>query len=213
MSELLSIIDAMAAIDAHHLPSSVQLTNTEELIQARDQLDALIAARLQAMDVADVTVGECGRSTRSWLVEEQYRSPTEAGRMMAAARAMAVYPDLAAAFTAGDISAEHVRVILGCLRRLPPSQVEAMLPILVEAARGMDPVTLGQVVREMLLRAGADEDREAAQQRMYADRWARVSTTFGGMVHLEGMLDPESGRTLLAAGRGDDDRVPPTGRR
>ncbi|HEX3907091.1 MAG TPA: DUF222 domain-containing protein [Mycobacteriales bacterium] len=199
MSELLSVIDAMTAIDAHHLPGSFALTRMEELIEARDRLDGVIAQGLQAMDIADVTVGECGRTTRSWLVEDQRRSPREAGRMMGAARAMPFYPDLAAAFTAGDISAEHIRVILGCLRRLPPSQVETMLPILLEAARSMDPVMLGQVVREMLLRAAADEDREAAQQRMYADRWARVSTTFGGMVHLEGMLDPESGRTLLAA--------------
>ncbi|HEX3906393.1 MAG TPA: DUF222 domain-containing protein [Mycobacteriales bacterium] len=200
MSELLSVIDAMTAIDAHLLPSSVQLTVTEELIQAKDQIDALLASRLQAMEVAEVTVAECGRTTRGWLIEEQRRSPTEARRMMCAARAMPVYPDdLAAAFTAGDISADHVRVILGCLRQLPVDQVEAMLAILLEAARAMDPVTLGQVVREMLLRTGADEYREAAQQRMYADRWARFSTTFGGMVHLEGMLDPESGRTLLAA--------------
>jgi hypothetical protein len=28
MSELLSVIDAMAAIDAHQLPASVQLTDT-----------------------------------------------------------------------------------------------------------------------------------------------------------------------------------------
>ena len=199
MSELLSVIDAEAGIDAHQLPGSFALTRMEELIEARDRLDAVIAHGLQAMDVADVTVGECGRTTRSWLVEEVYRSPTEAGRMLAAARAMPVYPGLAAAFTAGDISAEHVRVILGCLRQLPAGQVDAALPILLEAARAMDPVTLGQVVRELLLRTGADESREAAQQRRYTDRWARISTTFQGMVHLEGMLDPESGRTLLTA--------------
>ena len=201
MSELLSVIDAMASVDAHALPSSVQLVDTEELIQARDRLDAVIARRLQAMDVTEVTVAECGRAIRSWLVEEMYRSPTEAGRMLAAARAMPVYPTLAAAFSAGDISAEHVRVILGCLRQLPhgTEQTAAHLQILLDAARAMDPVTLGQVVREILLRSGADEDREAAQQRRYADRWARFSTTFAGMVHLEGMLDPESGRTLLIA--------------
>jgi hypothetical protein len=155
MSELLSVIDAMAAIDAH-----------QQLIQARDQLDAVIAHRLQAMDVAEVTVAECGRTTRGWLVEEQYRSPVAARRMLAAARAMPVYPTLAAGFLAGDVSAEHVRVVLGALRRLPGEQVETMLAILLDAARAMDPVTLGVVVREMLLRSGADEDRQAAQERM-----------------------------------------------
>jgi hypothetical protein len=118
------------------------------------------------MDVAEVTVAECGRTTRGWLVEEQYRSPVAARRMLAAARAMPVYPTLAAGFLAGDVSAEHVRVVLGALRRLPGEQVETMLAILLDAARAMDPVTLGVVVREMLLRSGADEDRQAAQERM-----------------------------------------------
>jgi hypothetical protein len=67
MSELLSVIDAMTAIDAHHLPGSFALTRMEELIEARDRLDGVIAQGLQAMDIADVTVGECGRTTgRGW---------------------------------------------------------------------------------------------------------------------------------------------------
>lgn len=201
MSGLLSAIDAMAATDAHALPSPVLLVGAEELIEARDRIDALLARHLQAMDVTDVTVNECGRATRSWLVEEMRRSPTDARRMLAAARGMPAYPGLAAAFTAGDISSEHVRVILGCLRLLPTgaAETDADLDILLAAARSMDPVSLGAVVREILLRTGAEESREAAEQRRYADRWAAVSTTVFGMVHVEALLDPESGHTLLAA--------------
>jgi hypothetical protein len=40
MSELLSVIDDAAAVDAHHLPGSFALTRMEELIEARDRLDA-----------------------------------------------------------------------------------------------------------------------------------------------------------------------------
>jgi Domain of unknown function (DUF222) len=53
--------------------------------------------------------------------------------------------------------------------------------------------------RELRLRSGADEDAEAAAQRRYRDRWATVSSTFDGMMHLEAMLDPESAATLTAA--------------
>jgi hypothetical protein len=63
----------------------------------------------------------------------------------------------------------------------------------------VDPTTLGQVVREIRLRTGADEDREAAAQRMYADRWARTNMTVFGMIHFEAMLDPEAGRIVCAA--------------
>jgi hypothetical protein len=72
MSELLSVIDALAVLDVHGLPAPVLLMAVEELITARDRLDAVIARGLQALDVGDVTVIECGRQTRSWLVEEQH---------------------------------------------------------------------------------------------------------------------------------------------
>lgn len=42
MSELLSVIDAMTATDPHLLPSSALLIESEELIQAKDQIDALL---------------------------------------------------------------------------------------------------------------------------------------------------------------------------
>jgi Domain of unknown function (DUF222) len=199
VSELLSVIDATAAVDSHSLGAPGLIVALEELIQARDRLDALLAARLQAADVIQATVDECGRCTRGWLVEEMRRSPHEARRMLTVARAMPAYPSLAAAFGVGDVSAEQVRVILGCLRQLSPEAVPAATEILLEAARSMDPVTLGQVAREIQLRAGADESREAAAQRRYDSRWARVSATFQGMVHLKAMLDPEAGRTLLTA--------------
>jgi len=72
MSELLSVIDALAVLDVHGLPAPALLMAVEELITARDRLDAVIARGLQALDVGDVTVIECGRQTRSWLVEEQH---------------------------------------------------------------------------------------------------------------------------------------------
>jgi hypothetical protein len=199
MSELLSVIDATAAIDPHSLGSAGLVETLEQLYEARDRLDAVIAHRLQAADVIDATADECGRSTRGWLVEELRRSPAEARRSVFVARSLPIHPKVAAAFDAGDISAEHTRVIISCLRELHDAERDWATDVLVDAARSVDPMTLGQVIREIRLRTGLDETRDAAAQRMYADRWATTSTTVFGMIHLEAMLDPEAGRTLIAA--------------
>jgi hypothetical protein len=57
------------------------LDETETLLATRTPLDGLIAVRLQAADVRDVTVAECARTTRSWLVEDQHLSPAEASEI------------------------------------------------------------------------------------------------------------------------------------
>jgi hypothetical protein len=192
VSELLSVIDATAAIDPHTIGSA-------GLISARDRLDAVIASRLQAADAIQATVDECGRSTRGWLVEELRRSPTEARRSVFVARSLPAHPRVTVTFAAGDISAEHTRVIVGCLRELHGEDHEWATEVLLEAARSMDPTSLGQVIREIRLRTGVDEDRDAAAEPLYASRWARTTATVFGMNRLDAMLDPDAGRILVAA--------------
>lgn len=199
MGELFSVLDTLAADDVHSMPVPLLVSSTEMLLTARNRLDAEIARRLQASDIHEATVLECGRTTRSWLVEEQMLAPDEATRRMSVARSLPSHPTLAAAFVAGDISHDHVRTILGCLRKLPGHVTDVAETELTAAARHADPVSLGRLCREIRIRTGADEDAEAAAQRLYDSRWAAMSRTFEGTVHLEAMLDPESGAVLEAA--------------
>src|SRR5580692_1891120 len=111
MSELISALDGFAVTDVHHLPETVLLTETELLLETRNRLDGLIAVRLQAVDVRDVTVSECGRQTRSWLIEEQYLAPGEATRRMWVARRLPAHPMIADLLLAGRISHDHAHVI------------------------------------------------------------------------------------------------------
>jgi hypothetical protein len=180
VSQLLSVIDATAAVDPHTLGSAGLVETLEELHEARDRLDAVIARRLQAADAIDATADECGRSLRGWLVEELRRSPAEAKRAVFVARSLPAHPKVGAAFDAGDICFEHTRVIVSCVRELHGEPREWATDVLVEAARSVDPTTLGQVIRDIRLRTGIDEDREAAAQRLYGDRWARTSLTMFG---------------------------------
>jgi Domain of unknown function (DUF222) len=98
-------------------------------------IDAALSVSLQAMDVRQVTVNECGRTTRSWLVEDQRLGPTDAGQRMWVARHLPWYPDVHAAFTAGDINHEHVRVILAGLSATPDSPARSRRSRLVVVRR------------------------------------------------------------------------------
>jgi hypothetical protein len=71
-------------------------------------------------------------------------------------------------------------------------------PVLVEAARRLDPGGLRRLLDHLLQLAdpdGADRDRE----RRHARRGLWLAPTFEGMVALDGLLEPEAGQTLLAA--------------
>ena len=199
MSELLSAIDALATVDVHDLAEPTLLSETEMLLQAQARLDGLIALRLQALEARDVTVAECGRAAKSWLIEEQHLTPADAARRMWVARQLPARPEVAAALIAGEINHDHAKVLLGCLGQLDPEWRTAAGPELLEFARDHDPRLLGQLCQQVRIRSGADEDAEAAAQCKYADRWLTLSSTFDGMTSLSGMLDPESAATLGAA--------------
>jgi hypothetical protein len=199
MSDIMSAVEAMRVTDLARVDDEGLLADIEALFQARDVIDGLIARRLHAAHSRESTVEVCGRSTRSWLVEEMRLSPVEAGRRMAVARGLSVTPMVGAALDAGDISHDHARAIMTCLRVMPAGWRDDAEAILVEASRSLDPGSLGQVSDELRLRSGADESREAAEQRRYESRWATTASTFDGMIHLDAMLDPVNGHTVLTA--------------
>jgi hypothetical protein len=102
MSELLSVIDTLAVTDVHGLPGPGLLGATEELITARNRLDGVLAVHLQALDARDVTVSECGRHTRAWLIDEAHLSPEDAGRRLTVARLIPFKPGIGGAAGGGD---------------------------------------------------------------------------------------------------------------
>ncbi len=215
MERLREALDALASVPAADLPDPVLLEQVEGLIAAKDRLDGLLAERLVALDRRDVTVTECGRSTRGWLIEEQRRAPGEAGQLLWAARRYGRHPVLASAVEAGEVSARHTRAILDTLDKLPATIETDAEAILVEAARTLDPGQLGRLTHELLIRTGAEDEALARAQRQHDARRASIVTTFDGMVHLDALLDPLAGQTLLTAVRAlaqktgpEDERTP-----
>jgi len=81
---------------------------------------------------------------------------------------------------------------------LPDHLAAEAEPVLVDAARRLDPPRLRRVITHLRLVAdpdGADRDTE----RRYGQRGLWLSSTWEGMVAVNGLLEPEAGQTLVAA--------------
>ena len=100
--------------------------------------------------------------------------------------------------TEGAISVAHAEVVASGTQTLPDHVTVEAEPVLVEAARRLDPGRLRRLLGHLLQVAdpdGADRDRE----RRHARRGLWLAPTFEGMVAVDGLLEPEAGQTLLAA--------------
>jgi Domain of unknown function (DUF222) len=83
-------------------------------------------------------------------------------------------------------------------QELPAATVAAAEPVLLAAARRLDPPRLRKVVGHLCEVADPQAaDTRTARQR--ERRWLWLSPTFEGMVAVDGLLDPEAGETLLTA--------------
>jgi hypothetical protein len=89
-------------------------------------------------------------------------------------------------------------VLAAGTRDLPAPVAAEAEPVLVAAARRLDPSRLRRVVAQ--LRGVADPDGAGAQaQRRHRQRGLWLASTWEGMVAVNGLLDPEAGQTLVAA--------------
>ena len=98
----------------------------------------------------------------------------------------------------GELSVAHAQVLAAGTHPLPDHVTVEAEPVLVEAARRLDPTRLRRLLGHLLQVAdpdGADRDRE----RRHARRGLWLAPTFEGMVAVDGLLEPEAGQTLLAA--------------
>ena len=81
---------------------------------------------------------------------------------------------------------------------LPDHLAAEAEPVLVEAARRLDPPRLRRVIGHLRLVADPDGADRTSDHR-YQRRGLWLSPTWEGMVAIQGLLDPEAGQTLLAA--------------
>lgn len=190
-------------------PDIVAMSNVEQLLVSRSQIDAQIARELAVIDAHAATIEETGRQTRAWLVEEQLLDPGAAARKLRIARNLWRWPATEAAWLSGDISEDHVAVIFRALTSVPADVVGIVEKALLEIAHDSPPRDVAVAVDRILVACGV-EDAEAAAARRYATRGVSVAKTFGGTGSLAGTLSAELTDKLtraltFAAGKADPD--------
>ena len=203
LAGLPAVVDELAAEDLDRLPDTALAQEALALQQAMDRLEGQWLRRLAAVDArgaAGADQGQPAASTASWLRNRLRLGAGAAREAVQTARALfrGPLPHTAHALTSGQLSAAHARVLAQGTRQLPDHVAADAEPVLVEAARRLDPPRLRQAVGYLLQVAdpeGADRDRERRHER----RGLWLSPTLDGMVAIDGLLEPEAGQTVRAA--------------
>ena len=132
------------------------------------------------------------------MIEHCRRAPGEAVTRAKVAERIVDHPNCAAAHTAGRSTCRHLRMITSTVKNLPETDRETAEEILLRAAEHVDPNTLARLARELEATVAPEVEAERAARR-FRSRYLSVATTFAGMVHINGLLDAETGAALQAA--------------
>ncbi|HVG66052.1 MAG TPA: DUF222 domain-containing protein, partial [Actinomycetota bacterium] len=97
----------------------------------------------------------------------------------------------------GELSPGHAQVLAAGTHDLPAHVAAEAEPVLLAAARRLDPPRLRRAIAHLRLVADPDGANTQADHR-HQQRGLWLSPTWEGMVAVNGLLDPEAGQTLLA---------------
>jgi hypothetical protein len=197
------VVDGLAAQDLDHLGDAALAEQVLELRRMVDRLEGQWLRTLAAVDARGAAGAEHGvqaGSTAAWLRNRLRMSAGAASSMVRTSRALYRGPltATAQALADGDISPAHAQVLAAGTHDLPDHTTTDAEPVLVEAARRLDPPRLRRAVAHLRLVADPDTAQDRIQ-RQHQQRGLWLASTWEGMVALDGLLDPEAGQTLLAA--------------
>lgn len=194
MSELRSAVEALRAESLAGLADAAIEEDFAELHRACELLEAERLRRLAEIERRGLHRLDGHLSCASWLVARFRLGWGEARRKVRLARAMERMPMTREAVAEGEISLHAAQLLADAHGAHPEAFAEAE-ELLVEAARSHSAADLQRVAAFWRQRV----DGEAGEDRLHARRRLHASVTFGGMVRLDGDLDPENGESLLTA--------------
>lgn len=170
------------------------------LARIRNQVNAMEAAAVAALDRTGQWEIDGSRSLRSWLEAATDSSPQSASERISVARVMNELPETAAVFLAGDTTSEHMSALSraagrSSYRREALPKADGIFSTLSSRVR---PGKFRQAVDAWAHRVDAFSVAEEYVDKA-ADAYLHVSTTIYGMVAVEGMLDMETGMAFVEA--------------
>jgi hypothetical protein len=203
LSALVAELQGLADQDLDGLADGALAERLLVLRGLMDRLEGQWLAELAAVDARGAAGAEQGvqaGATAAWLRRRLRMGAGAAAGLVRTARALYRGPltGTAEALAEGAISPAHAQVLAAGTHDLPDHTTAEAEPVLVAAARRLDPPRLRRVVAQ--LRGVADPDGAGDQaERRHQQRGAVAGTDLGGMVAVNGLLDPEAGQMLVAA--------------
>ncbi|SOC50326.1 protein of unknown function [Blastococcus aggregatus] len=203
MSELLSALDELAAIDLDELSPDGLLDLVAGLVTATNRMTAAVTRAVRAADRREAYDRDGAVSMKAWLRGSCRMDPAEATATVSTGRRLEQLPATAAAFADGAISAAHARVITKAMtpRRIAQAaeagiDLDVTDSILADLARATAPNETGRGVAQWV--AGVDPDGaldDAADTR----RRFTMAPGLDGREHLRGEMDSVGGEYLHTA--------------
>jgi hypothetical protein len=161
----------------------------------RNRLDAAECRLLADWDTREVWATDGASSGAAWLRNHVGCSIASARERLRVARRLRHMPLTTAAFDAGDLSFEKVRLLAGLRTDVTAALFDRDESILVDGARRFDTGELSKVTRYW--KAMADAAGLAGDTRAQNDaQQASLSETLAGMFRLDGWFAPEDGRAV-----------------
>jgi hypothetical protein len=203
LTALAHAVEELAAQDLDRLPDAVRAQRVLDLRRLLDRLEGHWLKELATVDgrgAAGADQGVPAASTASWLRGRLHLGAAAAASSVRTARALFRGPlaQTGQALLSGEVSPAHARVLAAGTADLPVQTAVEAEPVLVEAARRLDPPRLRRVVAH--LREVIDPEAAAGQsERQHQQGGLWLTPTFAGLVAIDGQLDPEAGQMLLAA--------------
>jgi hypothetical protein len=197
MSELHSAIEALRSEVLVDLPDARAEEEFCELQRVSELLEAERLRRLADVDRRGLFARDGHLSVASWLADRFRMTWGTARGSARTARALEQMPVTRHALEAGDVSLSAARILAEAHDAEPDAFWDAE-PSLVEAARAHSASDLRRLTE--LWRQRAEHERwDGGAGTLDDRRRLHASVTFGGMVRVDGDLDPEAGEALLTA--------------
>ncbi|NKS34236.1 DUF222 domain-containing protein [Rhodococcus hoagii] len=189
--------------DVHTLPEILLVQTGLDICHAIEQLEALRVATVAEIDERAVSFDTLGfRSVKQWLAANTLLEVPAAARILALGRMLSRQPEIADAFNAGDISAEHASLIGKFCetppRGMPNEALDSCRKVLLDAASG--PAATTTTVRTCISRLERifESDELPASEDTERNEF-HASKTLNGRVSVKGDLDAVTGEMLLTA--------------
>lgn len=199
-----SVVDGLVALAGQLAETDLDGLGAEELdrlvvgaVVAHQRVLAQVCRLVDRWDKVGVWLADGSRSAGHRLARDVHASPRTMKRLVRLAGAAAHMPRVFAAWAAGELSLDHVDLFAearGNGREALFAECEA------ELVGEVRPLRFDQAVKLVAYwKVRADALLHPDGSPPVVDPWARWSTTFDAVVHVDALLDPVGGAMVVEA--------------